>query len=132
MNIIELLNKNYKFLTDYYEKSQDYYNFFNKDLTSLYGLPDSFNNDIDLEHNRLTSLEGLPENFNSELDVNDNQLINLEGLPENFNAKIYLYNNPIESLDGLNDVLLPKNIYGLDKDFIVSEYIRLGKHHLLI
>lgn len=86
----------------------------------------------DFSEKQLTSIKGLPNDFNEDLDFYRNELKNLEGLPENFNSSIFLCENPIESLNGLNDILSPKNILGLDNDFIVREYIRLGKAHLLI
>ena len=97
-------------INDYYEKL-DKYNFINKNLTSL---------------------EGLPEDFNSEINLYSNYLTSLKGLPKNFNSKIWLFDNEIKTLEGLNDVLLAENIIGLNKDFIIREYIRLGKCHLLI
>ena len=111
MNIKKLIDYEDKKINDYYDNSFDWYDF---------------------NYKTLTSLEGLPEDFNNELNVSDNKLQDLKGLSKNFNSKIYLYNNPIENLDGLNDVLNPNNIEGLKWEFIVSEYKRLNKYHLLI
>ena len=108
MNIKELLKKENKKLKDYNE----------------YGW-------YDFSNTNLTSLEGLPKNFNKVIDLSFCKLKNLEGLPKNFNKEIWLGENPIESLDGIN-VLDPYNIVGLEDDFIVSEYRRLGKMYLLI
>ena len=111
MNIDQLLEKENKKIKDYYDVIFKWYDFSGKNLISLEGLPDDFNNKIYL---------------------NDNKLKNLQGLPEGFNARIFLRNNPIENLDGLNNVLNINYIIGLDKDFIFNEYRRLGKYHLLI
>ena len=111
MNIKELCIKENKKFRDYNNGNYyNYYNFCDKNLTSL---------------------EGLPEDFNSEIYLNHNNLKNLKGLPKNFNSILSLYNK-IETLDGLNDVLDPRKIRGLSWNFVVSEYIRLGKAHLLV
>ena len=133
MTIKELLTITNKKFEDYYNIiNNDTYLLIDKALTSLEGLPEDTNRNLNLSTNQLKTLEGLPEDFNAELIMSENKLKNLKGLPKNFNSEIWLYNNPIESLDGLNDVLDPEKIIGLDKDFIISEYKRLGKHHLLI
>ena len=113
MNIAELLIKEGKNLEDY---------FYSFPPPAQYGFIGK----------NLTSLEGLPEDFNFDISFNANRIRNLKGLPKKFNSKIWLAFNELESLDGLNDILDPKNIEGPEWDFIVNEYIRLGKHHLLI
>ena len=132
MTVKEFFIKENKELEKYYDEYYDIFDFSFKKLISLEGLPKDFNTELWLHDNNLQNLKGLPKDFNNFIDLKNNKLKNLEGLPEKFKSEIYLYDNPIESLDGLNDILNPKNIYGLDKDFIISEYKRLGKHHLLI
>lgn len=111
MNIKELLEKDNKKISFYKEEYGDvWFNF---------------------SYEHLTSLEGLPDDINDKLVLTKNPLKDLKGLPEKFNNVIFL-DKEISSLDGLNDVLDPKNIRGLDWDFIVSEYKRLGKHYLLV
>ena len=111
MTIEELFDKENTNISDYYSKAHDWYNFHNKNLNSI---------------------KGLPEDFNYRMGISFNNIDNLEGLPKMFNSEIIIYNTNIKSLDGLNDVLNPKNFIGLRWGFIVSEYKRLGKHHLLI
>ena len=111
MNINELLKKENTTIKNYYTVKLDIYGIYDKNLTSL---------------------EGLPDDFNSDIYLHMNELKNLKGIPKYFNSNIYLYDNPIKSLCGLNDVLDPRKIYGLRWNFIISEYKRLGKHHLLV
>ena len=133
MNIKELCFKEDKKFEDYYNiKNNDTYLLINKGLTSLEGLPEDFNSDLHIEYNNLKNLKYLPENFNSELWLQNNNLKTLKGLPKNFNNIIYLNNNPIETLNGLNNALDPRNIIGLNEKFVISEYQRFGKAHLLI
>ena len=60
----------------------------------------------------------------------DKNLIFIEGISKHFNNQIWLDN--IETLNELNNILDPKNIIGLKEKFVISEYQRLEKHHLLI
>ena len=116
MDINDLLKKENKELNEYYNKTYNTFDFSFKGLTSLNGLPEKFNYNINIVCNSITNFKGLPKKFNSEILIS---------------STAYL-TNCIQTLDGLNDILDPKNIKGLKWDFIVSEYRRLGKHHLLV
>lgn len=101
----------------------------NGSINSLEGLPENFNDSLDVSNNNITSLKGLPKNYNADLlNVSNNKLKNFKGLSKSFKGELIATNNKLKSLSGL------ENFNGsdlkLDRNNIKVEYLNILENDL--
>ena len=92
-------------VTENFNCSGGYFNFFNNKLTTLKGSPKSVGGDFYCNDNKLTTLKGSPKSVGGNFECSGNKLTSLEYCPESVGGNFDCHSNQLTSLVGCPEVI---------------------------